>query len=73
MGKVYVIGTCDTKHDELVYAKRMAERAGAKALLADVSTRPHKFTADITAETIAGFHPMGQEPVFQSEIGRAHV
>ena len=38
MGKVYIIGTLDTKEAELRYAKRRAEKAGAKVVLVDVST-----------------------------------
>jgi uncharacterized protein (UPF0261 family) len=39
MGKVYVIGTCDTKEAELRFAKACVEAAGVEALLVDVGTR----------------------------------
>jgi uncharacterized protein (UPF0261 family) len=39
MSKVYVIGTCDTKFDELSYAKELIEKAGVEAVLVDVGTR----------------------------------
>jgi uncharacterized protein (UPF0261 family) len=63
MGRVYVIGTCDTKEDELLFAKREVERAGAEALLVDVSTKPVRSRADVSAEKIARHHPKGSAAV----------
>lgn len=60
MGKVYIIGTLDTKEAELRYAKRRAEKAGAKVVLVDVSTTPSKAKADVTAREIARHHPEGE-------------
>jgi uncharacterized protein (UPF0261 family) len=59
-GRVYVIGTLDTKETELRYAKRMVEKAGAKAVLVDVSTMPHAGRADVSAREVARFHPKGE-------------
>ena len=53
MRRIYVIGTCDTKGDELRFACACIARAGAKALLVDVSTGTPDASADVTAETIA--------------------
>ena len=61
MGRVYVIGTCDTKSEELVYAKDLILEAGADALLVDVGTRHQSEHADVSAEEIAGHHPSGKE------------
>ena len=63
MGKVYVIGTCDTKQAELVYAKKLVERAGAKAVLVDVSTKGGSAAADVSARTVAACHPEGEAAV----------
>ncbi len=63
MSKVYVIGTCDTKEAELLYARQQVERAGAKAILVDVSTRGGSEAADITAQTVASYHPDGATAV----------
>jgi uncharacterized protein (UPF0261 family) len=59
LGKVYIIGTLDTKEAELRYAKRRAEKAGAKVVLVDVSTTPSKANADVSASEVARHHPEG--------------
>ena len=63
MGKVYIIGTLDTKEAELRYAKRRAEKAGAKVVLVDVSTTPSKAKADVSAREVARHHPKGEAAV----------
>lgn len=63
MPKVYVIGTCDTKGDELRFACDCVARAGAKAVLVDVSTATPDGKADVTAETVAAHHPQGKSAV----------
>ena len=63
MGKVYIIGTLDTKEAELRYAKRRAEKAGAEVVLVDVSTTPSKAKADVSAREIARHHPKGEVAV----------
>jgi len=63
VGKVYIIGTLDTKEAELRYAKRRAEKAGAKIVLVDVSTTPSKAKADVSAREVARHHPKGEAAV----------
>ncbi len=63
MSKVYVIGTCDTKGDELRFACDCVRRAGAKPILVDVSTAQPDESADVTAEAVAGHHPKGRTAV----------
>lgn len=63
MRKVYVIGTCDTKGDELRFACACVRRAGAKPILLDVSTGAPDAGADVTAEVIASHHPQGKSAV----------
>jgi uncharacterized protein (UPF0261 family) len=57
--KVYVIGTCDTKGDELDFAVNCMRAAGVEAVLVDVSTTAHSHGANVAATTIAASHPMG--------------
>ena len=72
MRKVYVIGTCDTKGDELRFACGCVARAGAKPVLVDVSTAAPDAGADVTAETVAGHHPEGRSAVLGlDDRGRA--
>lgn len=56
---VYIIGTFDTKNDELSYAAQCVRNAGAKAITVDVSTTPSTAPVDISAETVAAYHPKG--------------
>lgn len=63
MGKVYIIGTLDTKEAELRYAKKCAEKAGAKVVLVDVSTTPSKAKADVSASEVARHYPKGEAAV----------
>src|SRR3954454_7339435 len=63
MRRVYVIGTCDTKGDELRFACARVARAGAKAVLVDVSTAASGSDADVAAETVAAHHPEGRSAV----------
>ena len=60
---VYVVGTFDTKGDELNYAAKRVRAAGAKALNVDISTMPSPSQVDISAETVAAFHPKGRAAV----------
>ena len=73
MGIVYVVGTCDTKAPELLYAKQMAERAGARAVLVDVGTRPGggAGVADVSAAEVAAAHPGGTAVLGGDDRGRA--
>jgi uncharacterized protein (UPF0261 family) len=63
MAKVYVIGTCDTKGDELRFACDCVRRAGAKPILVDVSTATPDKAANVTAGTVASHHPKGKSAV----------
>lgn len=56
---VYVVGTMDTKADELRYAVRMVQQAGAAAVLVDVGTVGRGGDADVSAAEVAAFHPDG--------------
>jgi uncharacterized protein (UPF0261 family) len=48
MKTVYIIGTCDTKGEELAFAVDCVRKAGAPAKLVDVSTTQHDSSADVT-------------------------
>lgn len=64
MKRVYVIGTCDTKGDELRYACECLTRAGAACLLVDVSTTDNTSSpVDVSRDAVAACHPMGGQHV----------
>lgn len=73
MGTAYVIGTHDTKADELGYVADLIEAAGTRACRVDVSTgggRPSSAT-DVGAGEVATHHPDGAEAVFTGDRGSA--
>lgn len=71
-GRVYVVGTCDTKQRELSYVRDLVAAAGVPAVLVDVSTASENdVAADIRAVEISGYHPEGPQTVFVGDRGRA--
>lgn len=71
--RVYVIGTCDTKEAELVYACDRVRAAGAEALLVDVGTQAPGRAPDVTAAEIAACHPDGAGAVLGGDDRGAAV
>jgi uncharacterized protein (UPF0261 family) len=72
MPKIYVIGTCDTKGDELRFACDCVKRAGGKPVLVDVSTATPDGGPDVTAAQVASHHPQGKSGVLGlSDRGQA--
>lgn len=63
MGKVYVVGTMDTKAQELRYAVERVRAAGATVVLVDVGTQGQGGSADVTAAEVAQRHPQGADAV----------
>ncbi len=57
MNAVYVVGTFDTKSDELQYVADCVREAGAAVITVDVSSLPGTAKADVTNRDIAAFHP----------------
>lgn len=72
MGKLYIVGTFDTKAPELQFAAQAARSAGADVVLVDVSTQKTPGGADIDPATLASFHPGGADAVLnQTDRGVA--
>lgn len=61
---VYVVGTADTKGEELEYLAAVARAEGAAVVLVDVGTRASTVVVDVPAREVARFHPTGAEEVF---------
>src|SRR5690349_16757518 len=58
--RVYVVGTADTKGDELVFLAEAVAAAGAEVLRVDIGTRtPPTVPVDIPAKEVAAHHPNG--------------
>ena len=59
--KAYIVGTLDTKGEELLYLRDLVEADGIAACVVDVSTGdgPPPAGADVSAAEVAGHHPDG--------------
>jgi uncharacterized protein (UPF0261 family) len=63
MKRIYVVGTADTKGEELAFLADAIAAAGAAVSRVDVGTRDAAIPVDITAKEIAGHHPDGRAAV----------
>ena len=70
-GRIYVVGTCDTKGAELAFVRDLIAARGVAAVLVDVSTRPHDWPADVAASAVAAQHPDGAAAVFTGDRGQS--
>jgi uncharacterized protein (UPF0261 family) len=61
---VYVVGTADTKGEELEYLGAVARAEGAAVIVVDVGTRAPTVAVDVPALEVARFHPGGAGEVF---------
>ncbi|MGI6253135.1 MAG: Tm-1-like ATP-binding domain-containing protein [Aminivibrio sp.] len=57
MKKAYVVGTCDTKYEELAFVRDIIAGRGVQTVLVDVGTTPHSHPVDVTAAEVAACHP----------------
>jgi uncharacterized protein (UPF0261 family) len=77
--RAYVVGTLDTKGDELRYVRDVVRAAGLGTVLVDVSTAGHPSgapaadvtAADVTAAEVAAHHPDGADAVWSADRGDA--
>ncbi len=65
-GTAYVIGTFDTKAEELLYVAGLLRHTGLTTITVDVGTRVRAKDADIGAEAVAAFHPQGADAVLKA-------
>lgn len=63
MSRVYVVGTADTKGEELAFLAHRVAAAGGSPVRVDVGTREATVDVDVTAAEVAAFHPDGAEAV----------
>jgi uncharacterized protein (UPF0261 family) len=67
MKRIYVVGTADTKGEELAFLADAIAATGAAVSRVDVGTRDATIPVDITAKEIAGHHPDGANAVLGSD------
>jgi uncharacterized protein (UPF0261 family) len=69
---IHVVGTADTKGEELAYLAELIRAAGASALIVDVGTREPTIRPDVAAGEVAGFGPDGTSgEIGSGDRGRA--
>ena len=66
---VIVVGTLDTKGDELRFIRNIIAGHGLRTRLVDVSTSGKQGSCDVSAQEIALNHPRGGSAVFGSDRG----
>jgi len=66
---VVVVGTLDTKGEELRFLRDIIAAAGLRPRLVDVSTSGKALSADVSAQEIALNHPRGGAAVFGPDRG----
>ena len=71
MGAVYIVGTADTKGDELAYVRDMVAARGLNTVVVDIGTSGHRSTADVTPDDVAAHHPDGPGAVRSDDRGAA--
>jgi uncharacterized protein (UPF0261 family) len=59
MGRIYVVGTADTKGEELAFLAERIRALGGDPLVVDVGTRAPTIPTEIAATEVAGFGPPG--------------
>lgn len=72
MAAIYLVGTADTKPQELTYLRQMIDASGLTVRLVNVGTRTPGCAVDVSAIEVAGHHPDGATTVLSgSERGPA--
>jgi len=59
--RIFVVGTADTKGEELTYLAERVRAAGGDPLLLDVGTRAPSISVDVAASEVAAHHPRGAD------------
>jgi uncharacterized protein (UPF0261 family) len=67
MARIHVVGTADTKGEELAFLADAIRAAGGHPLLVDVGTRQPSIPVDVTAREIASHHPKGADAVLGTD------
>lgn len=70
---IYIATTADTKGRELAYVRNLISDIGLPSLTIDLSTQqaPSAYQADISAATVARYHPEGESAIFCNDRGKA--
>jgi uncharacterized protein (UPF0261 family) len=64
---IHVVGTCDTKGEEIAYLRDLIAAAGHAVTVVDLGTRTPSIRPDIPAKAVAALHPNGPEAVLAGQ------
>ncbi|XDA99087.1 Tm-1-like ATP-binding domain-containing protein [Sulfitobacter sp. LCG007] len=64
---IHVVGTADTKGEELAYLRDLVLAGGARAVVVDLGTRRPSVPVDVTARSVAQCHPAGAGAVLDGD------
>ncbi|MEP6566856.1 MAG: Tm-1-like ATP-binding domain-containing protein, partial [Mesorhizobium sp.] len=67
MKRIYVVGTADTKGEELAFLADAIVAAGAAVVRVDVGTRSATVPVDIATSEVADHHPSGRGAVLGTD------
>lgn len=67
MKRIYVVGTADTKGEELRFLAEAIVAAGGAVKTVDVGTRTPTMATDVPASVVAGHHPDGANAALASD------
>jgi uncharacterized protein (UPF0261 family) len=67
MKRITIVGTADTKGEELAYLRDAVLEAGGAPLVIDVGIRATAVPVDVSAREVAAFHPSGADAIFALE------
>jgi uncharacterized protein (UPF0261 family) len=71
MKRILVVGTADTKGEELAYLRAAIAEAGGDPVVVDVGIRPARCEVDVPREEVAAYHPEGAYFLGTSDRGEA--
>jgi uncharacterized protein (UPF0261 family) len=69
--KAYVVGTLDTKGEELNYIRDILRARDITTSLVDIATRKTRSEAEVSNESVAAHHPANPALVFSDDRGQA--
>ncbi len=73
MKHIYIVGTADTKGEELAFLRDLVAGTGFPCLLVDVGTRGPKIPIDVAARDVAAQHSKGADAVLAMDDRGAAV
>jgi uncharacterized protein (UPF0261 family) len=71
MRTIHVVGTADTKGEELAFLRALIGKTGQQVRMVDLGTRAPSITPDVSAGEVAACHPEGEAPLSGNDRGTA--